>query len=261
MTTNCPTFFAIIEWAREFDDFVKNKSLPNLTLLRLMNDHTGAFGQAIRGVNTPELQVADNDYAVGLVVDKLAHSPYANSTLIFVVEDDAQDGPDHVDAHRSIALVAGPYVKQGQLVSERYSTVSLIRTIEEILGLPAQNLHDAGVRPMIEIFDPTKTSWTYTAAPSPLLLGTQLPIELVQPNVRRADAGEAPKPYHDAAWWAERTKDFDFSDADKNDPAVYNRVLWEGTTGGKPYPAGRSGLDLRRDRAALLQPAGPGKRN
>jgi YVTN family beta-propeller protein len=256
-----PDFFRYIEWAREFDDFVKNKRMPNLTLLRLMNDHTGAFAQAIRGVNTPELQVADNDYAVGLVVDKVAHSPYANSTLIFVVEDDAQDGPDHVDAHRSIALTAGPYVKQGQLVSERYSTVSLIRTIEEILGLPAQNLHDAGARPMIEIFDPTKTSWTYTAAPSSLLLGTQLPIELVQPNVRRADASEAPKPSHDAAWWAERTKDFDFTDADKNDPAVYNRVLWEGTMGDKPYPAGRSGLDLRRDRAALLQSASPGKQN
>jgi YVTN family beta-propeller protein len=256
-----PDFFRYLEWAREFDDFVKNKSLPNLILLRLMNDHTGAFAQAIRGVNTPELQVADNDYAVGLVVDKVAHSPYANSTLIFVVEDDAQDGPDHIDAHRSIALVAGPSVKQGQLVSERYSTVSLIRTIEEILGLPAQNLHDAGVRPMIEIFDPTKTSWTYTAAPSSLLLGTQLPIDLVQPNFRRADAVEAPKPLHDAAWWAERTKDFDFTDADKNDPSVYNRVLWEGTMGGKPYPAGRSGLDLRRDREALLQSAGPGEQN
>jgi hypothetical protein len=148
-----PDFFRYIEWAREFDDFVKSKSLPSLTLLRLMNDHTGAFAQAIRGINTPELQVADNDYAVGIVVDKVAHSPYAKSTLIFAIEDDAQDGPDHVDAHRSIALVAGAYVKQGQLVSERYSTVSLIRTIEEILGLPAQNLHDAGVRPMIEIFD------------------------------------------------------------------------------------------------------------
>jgi hypothetical protein len=187
--------------------------LPNLTLLRLMNDHTGAFAQAIRGVNTPELRVADNDYAVGLVVDKVAHSPYAKSTLIFVVEDDAQDRPDHVDAHRSIALIAGPYVKQGQLVSERYSTVSLIRTIEEILGLPAQNLHDAGVRPMIEIFDPTRTGWTYTAAPSPLL---QRPRGL-QP------------------------------------------VLWQGTMGDKPYPAGRSGLDLRRDREALLPSAGPSK--
>jgi YVTN family beta-propeller protein len=251
-----PDFFRYLEWAREFDEFVHKQRLPNLTLLRLMNDHTGAFAQAVRGVNTPELQVADNDYAVGLVVDKIAHSPYANSTLIFVVEDDAQDGPDHVDAHRSIALVAGPYVKQGQVVSERYTTVSMIRTIEEILGVPPQNLHDAGVRPMIEIFDPMKKNWTYAAAPSRLLLGTQLPFELAQPSIRRAAAADTPKPLHDAAWWADRTKSFDFTDADRNDTALYNRALWEGTMGGKPYPTARSGFDLRHDRDALLKSAG-----
>jgi YVTN family beta-propeller protein len=250
-----PDFFRYIEWAREFDDFVHNRTLPDLTLLRLMNDHTGAFARAIRGVNTPELQVADNDYAVGLVVDKVAHSPYAGSTMIFVVEDDAQDGPDHVDAHRSIAFVAGPYVKQGQLVSERYTTVSLIRTIEEILGVSPQNLHDAGARPMIEIFEPTKKNWTYRAAPSPLLLGTRLPFELVQSNARHAGA-DAPRPLHDAEWWAERTKGFDFTDADRNDPAVYNRVLWQGTMSGKSYPTDRSGLDMRHDRDALLKSAG-----
>jgi YVTN family beta-propeller protein len=252
-----PDFFRYLEWAREFDNFVQNRALPNLSLLRLMNDHTGAFGQAIRGVNTPELQVADNDYAVGLVIDKVAHSPYAKSTLIFVVEDDAQDGPDHIDAHRSIAFVAGPYVKQRQLVSERYTTVSMIRTIEEILGLPPQNLHDAGTRPMIEIFDPAKTTWTYAAAPSPLLLGTKLPFELVQPNVRHASAADVPKPLHDAAWWADRTKGFDFTDADRNDPALFNRVLWEGTMGSRPYPSARSGLDLRHHRDLLLQSGGP----
>jgi hypothetical protein len=197
-----------------------------------------------------------DDYAVGLVIDKVAHSRYANSTLIFIVEDDAQDGPDHIDAHRSIALVAGPYVKQRQLVSERYTTVSMIRTIEEILEVPAQNLHDAGVRPMIEIFDPTKKSWTYTAAPSPLLLRTQLPFEQVQPNVHHADAADPPKPLHDAVWWTEKTKDFDFTDADRNDPALFNRVLWEGTMASKPYPTARSGLDLRHDRDVLLKSAG-----
>jgi YVTN family beta-propeller protein len=251
-----PDFFRYIEWSREFDVFGQNHKLPNLTLLRLMNDHTGMFAEAIRGVNTPELQVADNDYAVGLVVDKVAHSPYAKSTLIFVVEDDAQDGPDHIDAHRSIALIAGSYVKQEQLVSERYTTVSMIRTIEEVLGVPPQNLHDAGARPMTNIFDPTKKNWTYTAAPSGLLLRTQLPFELVQPNVRRADASDAPKPLHDGAWWAERTKDFDFTDADRNDPALYNQTLWEGTMGSKPYPIARSGLDLRHDRDGLLKSAG-----
>jgi YVTN family beta-propeller protein len=251
-----PDFFRYIEWAREFDAFIQNHKLPNLTLLRLGNDHTGMFAEAIRGVNTPELQVADNDYAVGLVVDQVAHSPYATSTLVFIIEDDAQDGPDHVDAHRSIAFVAGPYVKQGQLVSERYTTVSMLRTIEEILGVPPQNLHDAGVRPMINIFDPTKKNWAYTAAPSPLLSGTQLPFELVQPNARRADAVEAPKPLHDAAWWADKTKGFDFTEADRIDSALYNRVLWEGTMGATPYPTARSGLDLRHDREVLLKSVG-----
>jgi YVTN family beta-propeller protein len=256
-----PDFFRYQEWAREFDTYVTGRNLPNLTLLRLMNDHTGAFGTALRGVNTPELQIADNDYAVGLVLDKLAHSPYAKDTLVFVIEDDAQDGPDHVDAHRSIAFVAGPYVKQGVVVSEPYTTVSMIRTIEEVLGLPTQNLHDAGVRPMIEIFDPRQDAWTYNATPSPYLLSTQLPLQQGQPSQgkRHADASQILKPRHDAAWWADKTKHLTFAEEDRNDAAVYNRILWEGTMGGKPYPTERSGLDLRQNRAQLLEAAGQEK--
>jgi len=78
----------------------------------------------------------------------------------------------------------------------------------------------------------------------------------VQPNVRRADAVDAPKPLHDAAWWADMTKGFDFTDADRNNSALYNRVLWEGTMGSKPYPTARSGLNLRHDRNVLLKSAG-----
>ena len=117
--------------------------LPSLTLVRFMHDHTGNFDVAIDGVNTPELMVADNDYAVGLLIQKIAHSKYANNTLIFVVEDDAQDGGDHVDSHRSIAFVAGAYVKQGALVSTPYNTIDFVRTMEEVLGLPPMNLNDA----------------------------------------------------------------------------------------------------------------------
>ena len=109
---------------------------------------------------------------------------------------------------------------------------------------------------MTDIFDASKKNWNYTAAPSGLLLRTQLPFELVQPYVHRADVSDAPKPLHDRAWWAERTKDFDFTDADRNDPALYNRTLWEGTMGSKPYPTARSGLDLRHDRDVLLKSAG-----
>jgi hypothetical protein len=96
------------EWSREFTNYVRHHDLPSLELVRLMHDHTGNFTTAQNGVNTPGLQIADNDYAVGKLIQTVAHSPYASSTLIFIVEDDAQDGPDHVDGHRSEAFVVDP---------------------------------------------------------------------------------------------------------------------------------------------------------
>ena len=94
--------------------------------------------------------------------EKVAHSPLAKDTLIFVIEDDAQDGPDHVDAHRSIAFVAGPYVKHGAVVSTRYTTVNMVRTIEAVLGLAPMGLNDALAAPMAEVFDPRQADWSFT---------------------------------------------------------------------------------------------------
>ena len=127
-------------------------------------------------MNTPETEVADNDYAVGLLVQKIANSVYANNTLIFVIEDDAQDGGDHVDSHRSIAFVAGAYVKQGALVSTPYNTIDFLRTMEEVLGLPPMNLNDALARPMADIFNTTPSKWSFTATPSAYLYNTDLPL-------------------------------------------------------------------------------------
>ena len=107
-----PDYWRFKEWEHEFDDYVRNGNLPALELVRLGGDHFGDFARAIDGVNTVETQMADNDYALGMVMEKIAHSPYKSDTLVFVVEDDAQDGPDHVDAHRSLAFVMGPYVRQ-----------------------------------------------------------------------------------------------------------------------------------------------------
>ena len=104
-----PDYYREAEWAREFEGYVKNGKLPSIEFVRFMHDHLGNFTKAIDGVNTPDTEVADNDYAVGKLIQAVAHSPYADSTLIFVVEDDAQDGPDHVDAHRSEAFIVGPY--------------------------------------------------------------------------------------------------------------------------------------------------------
>ena len=256
-----PDFWREQEWEREFALYQQNGSMPALQLVRFMHDHTGNFDTAIDGVNTPELEVADNDYAVGRLVDAVAHSAFAASTLIFVVEDDAQDGPDHVDAHRSIAYVVGPYVKHRQVVSTRYSTVNMLRTIEDVLGLDHLSLLDAYAGPMTDVFDLSQTQWSFGAQPSALLLGTTLPLPAAVntglPPRRPGSPHKAlPVPIHDAAWWARRTAKLDFSAEDKNDAVAFNRLLWRGLKPGMPYPTARSGVDLRQNRAALLKASG-----
>jgi hypothetical protein len=238
---NFPDFYRYREWNREFTAYEKKGTLPALETVRFMHDHTGDFKTAIDGVNTPETQVADNDYAVGLLIDRVAHSKFANSTLVFVIEDDAQAGPDHIDAHRSVAFVAGPCVKQGgAVVSERYTTVNVLRTIEEVLGLKPLNFHDGNARPMATVFDLKAVHWTYNAKVPPMLRSTSLPL----PPEQRADAAPV-RPTHDAAYWAERTRGMDFSSEDRLDPDAYNRVLWTGLKGDAPYPAKRDGKNHR----------------
>lgn len=171
-----PDFDREAEWAREFAAQVRNDDMPNLTLLRLMHDHLGAFSSAIDGLNTPDAQMADNDYALGKVIDAVAHSPYASSTLIFVVEDDAQDGADHIDAHRSLAFVIGPYVRHHAVISDDYSTVNVLRTIEDILDIDHLSIHDALQPPMTGLFDPKQSAWTYHAVIPTALGATTLPL-------------------------------------------------------------------------------------
>lgn len=240
------------EWEREFDDYVKHDNLPNLELLRLPHDHFGNFSDAQDGVNTVETMMADNDYAVGLVVDKVAHSKYAADTLVFVIEDDAQNGADHVDAHRSIALVAGPYVKEGAVVSRYYTTVSLLRTIEEVLGMKPLGLNDSLQQPMAEVFSAKPHSWTYTACVPKILYTTQLPLPA--PEQKSSSLNPWTVPRHNAGYWAAQTRDFDFSVEDKLDTERFNQILWNGLKGpGEPYPAERDGRDLRKNRPTLLR--------
>jgi hypothetical protein len=240
------------EWEHEFDKYVKHDKLPNLELLRLPHDHFGTFSEAQDGVNTVETMMADNDYAVGLVLEKIAHSKYAKDTLVFVIEDDAQNGADHVDAHRSIALVAGPYVKQRAVVSRYFTTVSLLRTIEEILGLQPLGLNDAFDTPMAEIFSAQQSAWSYKAKVPAILRTTQLPLPA--PAADEKAGSDHATPAHDSAYWASVTQDFNFSEEDKLDSERFNLVLWNGLRGeDQPYPSERSGLDLRQGRDALLR--------
>lgn len=238
-----PDYFRYTEWLREFNQQVEGNTFPNLTLLRFDHDHFGSFGTASFGVNTPELQIADDDYSVGLVVDTIAHSRYANNTLIFVIEDDPQDGADHVSGDRSLAFIIGPYVKQGgAVVSNNYNTVTMLRTIEQVFGLPPLSIHDAGQPPMTDAFDidrPCATlgkggssCWTYTATPSVYLKNTTLPITYPAAMATAV----APATTHTAAWWAAKTKNLNFSTEDLNDPQTFNRIIWRGMMGNKPYP-------------------------
>jgi YVTN family beta-propeller protein len=242
-----PDFRREIEWEREFDQFVAHGDLPSLELVRFMHDHEGNFDTAIDGINTPEKETADNDYAVGKLIDRIAHSPYRDSTLIFVIEDDAQAGPDHVDAHRSIGFVVGPYVKQGSVVHERYSTVNIVRTIEDVLGIGHLNLNDAYQRPMTAAFDLNQSAWTYNViAPAPIApaLGTQ---------PQQADFGTEFHDAHSADYWARLTRGFDWTSEDRVPPVLFNRILWKGLTGGLAYPLRRNGEDYSLSRETVLK--------
>ena len=243
---NFPDYYRYAEWARDFDANYAKAGLPSLSLVRFMHDHTGSFGTAIDLVNTPETQQADNDYAVGLLVEKISKSIYANNTLIFVIEDDAQDGGDHVDSHRTIAFVAGAFVKQKAVVPTPYTTINFVRTIEEVLGLPPLNLNDALAAPMADVFNTTASPWSFTATPSAYLYNTNLPLP------SKTASSLIPHSTHNAKYWARVTRGMDFSDADRVDSAVYNRILWRGMMGNRPYPAGPTGLDLRGNRQELL---------
>ncbi len=242
-----PDYYRYTEFARDFDANYAHGGLPALTFVRFMHDHTGNFSIALDGINTPELQQADNDYAVGLLVQKVAQSQYAKNTLIFVIEDDSQDGGDHVDTHRSIAFIVGPYVKQHAVVSTSYNTVDFIRTMEVILGLKPLNISDALATPMADVFDLKQATWNYTATASPMLAGTGLPLPASVAKMKPL------KPAHSAAYWAAATQGMDFSVEDHFNFDQYNHILWKGLIGDKPYPAKPTGLDLRHNRAELLR--------
>lgn len=242
-----PDYYRFTEWQRDFNANYASGGLPSLELVRIPHDHTGNYSTALDAINTPELDQADCDYAVGLLVQTIANSRYAKDTLIFIIEDDAQDGGDHVDAHRSIAYVVGPYVKHGAVVSHLYNTLSMYRTIEDILGIQHSNLNDSLAVPMTDVFDTQQATWTFTATPSDYLYSTTLPLPPM------AAGHHILYSTHDASYWAKVTEGMDFSMEDRLDGQKYNRILWKGLMGNKPYPSTPTGLDLRENRAELLK--------
>ncbi len=144
-----PDMVRFEKWREDFDSLVAIDAVPQFSSLRLPNDHTSG---ARVGMPTPKAMVAENDLAVGQLIEHISHSPIWGESAIFILEDDAQNGPDHVDAHRSTAYIVSPYVKRNARVSTVYSTTSMLRTIELILGLPPMSQYDAAATPMWECF-------------------------------------------------------------------------------------------------------------
>ncbi|QLE47747.1 hypothetical protein FD724_06255 [Nostoc sp. C057] len=239
------------EWERD----LKQNGLPNLMLVRLSHDHFGSFGTALAGLNTPELQMADNDYAIGKLVEKISHLPEWKETAIFIIEDDSQNGPDHVDSHRSLAYIISPYTKRGALVSTNYNTISVLRTMEDLLNIGYLAITDANAEPMSDAFTREPNFEPYTAiVPGNLCTNPVDPKLVPACQDRNVEKTAAMPILNPKKWWAAMTKDFNFVGEDKLDPEEFNEILWAGIKGdGIPYPEERNRKDLRQNRAQMLK--------
>ncbi|MBS0195889.1 MAG: bifunctional YncE family protein/alkaline phosphatase family protein [Planctomycetes bacterium] len=212
----------------EFEKGENGKTLPNFVLVHLPNDHTAG---ASAKVPTPRSMVADNDVALGRIVDGLTHSRFWSKMCIIVIEDDPQDGWDHVDGHRSICLIASPFAKRGAVVSNFYNQSSVLHTIERIFGLVGPNQLLAAAPVMSDCFTgtPDFTPFTAVANPTPLCEFTT------------ANSMAAPRDRE-----LERlTATLDFSKPDVADEATLNRVLWLAARADTPYPKELAGAHGR----------------
>ncbi len=200
------------EFIREFDQYEKNGDLPQFVIIKLPNDHTEGTR---KGSLTPRAYVAQNDLALGMVVERISHSKFWNESAIFAIEDDAQNGPDHVDAHRTVALVISPWTRRGFVDSELYSTTSMVRTMELILGLPPLSQFDAASTPMHRSFASASDLRPYTCRPAN--------ISLTERN-------------RDGAYGQLRSGRMDFSAEDLIPDTEFSEIIWRSVKG-VPMPA------------------------
>jgi len=215
-----PDVFRAAQFIKELKQFEQTGNLPDFIILWLPSDHTSGtrFGSP-----TPAAQVADNDLALGQIVDAVSHSRFWTNTCIFAVEDDPQAGVDHVSGFRTTAYVASPYTKRGVTVSMQYNQTSLLRTMELMLGLPPMNQMDATATPMFDCFTNTPD---FTA------------FDAVTNNVPLDEMNPAPKQISDAQMRKDAyvSARLPLQKPDQCPEDVLNRILWRATMGAKPYP-------------------------
>ncbi len=202
------------DWLRDFEWYESDGTLPALSIIRLGGDHTNGTRP---DAPTPRAMVAENDLALGRLVEAISHSRYWPESAIFVVEDDAQNGPDHIDAHRSVVLVVSPYSRRGATDSTLYTTSGVLRTMELVLGLPPLSQYDAAAAPMYGAFQPA-------ASPAPFVhLDARIPTdEMNGPN----------------AWGAQASLGMNLEEADRAPERELNEIVWRSVRGpDSPMPA------------------------
>jgi DNA-binding beta-propeller fold protein YncE len=211
------------QWKREFDSLLAINAVPRFNSVRFGNDHTEGLR---KGRPTPYAHVADNDLAVGMFVEYLSKTPIWKETAVFIIEDDAQNGADHVDAHRSTAYLAGGFVKRGFVDHTMYSTSSMLRTMELILGIPPMSQYDAAAQPMWRSFTNVVDAKGFVARPAN--------IDLREKNTAMNE-------------WQRRSEKFDLSKEDRVPDLEFNIALWYGLKGSNvPFPGPK--------RAAFFKP-------
>ena len=216
-----PDAYRASEFIRELKDFEENDNFPNFIIMILPNDHTSGTSP---GYQTPSAAVADNDLALGRIVEAISHSKYWKETCIFVTEDDPQAGLDHVDGHRTVGFVISPYTKRHTVVSTNYTQINMFRTIENILGIPPLNQFDLAAEPMMDCFTNIPDFTPYNALPS------NIPIDQINPELSSLSG--------DALYWAKKSMEQDLDDYDRIDENTFNRIIWHSVKGyDVPYPA------------------------
>lgn len=226
----CPTFigfpnkvsdaYRASEFIKELHQFEKEDKFPNFTVMLLPADHTSGTRP---GMPTPAAAVADNDLALGKIVEAISNSKFWKETCIFVTEDDPQDGLDHVDGHRTVGMVISPYTKRNQVVSAYYSQINMVRTMENILGIPPMNQLDNGAEAMTECFMETPDFTPYKAEPN------NIPLDQLNPPLKGLTGKQLS--------WAKKSLEQDLDDFDRIDEDTFNRIIWHAMKGyDRPYP-------------------------
>jgi len=226
----CPTYigfpnsvsdqYRAAEFIKELKEFERNGNFPNFIIILLPNDHTSGTRP---GMPTPQAAVADNDLALGKIVEAVSNSKFWKETCILVTEDDPQNGLDHVDGHRTVGMVISPYTRRGEVISTYYSQISMVRTIEDILGIPPMNQLDLTAESMVDCFTAKPDYTPYKSVMN------NIPLDQLNPALVSLSGGQL--------YWAQKSLEQDLDDIDRIDEDTFNRIIWHSIKGyDRPYP-------------------------